>query len=102
MYAFDLYHTKTLKTPSIVLSNCDFEYFLHDYEALIYVETNNFYPVIDPSTPTSGFMKYLGDDNGVDMLITGSNFSKSRFCKGAIVYRSAPYLDYATLFNYTA
>lgn len=97
-----MYHTTSLKTPELVLDSCEFTYFLQGYEALIYVETNNFYPVLNPDTEGEGFMKYLGDDNGAIIDIYATTITRSRFCKGAIVYRSAPYLSYDTLFNYTA
>lgn len=74
LYAFDLWHTTTLKTPTLILDGCDFKYFLHDYEALIYVETNNFYPVINPDDDTDGFYKYLGDDNGAILDIQNCAF----------------------------
>lgn len=62
------------------------------HEALIQVETNNLFPVVDPAEITKGFIKHLGADNGAKITIQNSVFEYSRFCKGLIAYREG--IDY--------
>ena len=62
------------------------------HEALIQVESNNLYPVVDSIDAAKGFIKHLGADNGARITISQSAFEYSRFCKGLIVYREG--IDY--------
>lgn len=43
IYAFNDFYSVNKSAPTLILNKCDFEYFLYDYEALIYVETSNMY-----------------------------------------------------------
>jgi hypothetical protein len=43
IYAFSDFFSVNKSAPTLILNKCDFEYFLYDYEALIYVETYNIY-----------------------------------------------------------
>ena len=98
IYSFDSYHTLTAKTPKITIQRCKFEKFLSGkHEALIQVETTNLFAVPRDSSIADGkgFIKQLGANTGAIIQIYGSDFSFSRFCKGAIVYR--PFTNYATL-----
>lgn len=89
LYAFDEQHTVEPKTPSLTLKDCKFSKFMSgQLEALIQVETNNMY--LSPAE--KGQWRHLGADNGAKILIEGSVFEKSRFCKGLIVYREG--VDY--------
>jgi hypothetical protein len=87
LYAFDGTRTEKVDPPKLVLTNVDFKYFIKDYEALIYVENNNFHSTT--SAPADDRLISLhGEDRGVDMTITGTKVIKSRFCKGMLVYYS--------------
>lgn len=88
LFAFAEYQSVTGATPSIEISNCEFSYFLKDYESLINVETNNFFinKFVDGTT-TYNFIKYNGADKGAKIKISDSIFKNSRFCKGLITYR---------------
>ena len=75
---------------SLDLVNCEFKYFLKDYEALIYAETS-----IVEAVQTQFSDPYIvqsGDDRGMRLTITDSKFEHSSFCKGLIVYREMPEL----------
>lgn len=39
LYAFADFFSTVTKPPTLEIKNCEFDYFLYDYEALIYVET---------------------------------------------------------------
>jgi hypothetical protein len=87
LYAFDGTRTEKIEPPKLVLTNVDFKYFIKDYEALIYVENNNFHSTT--AAPADDRLISLhGEDRGVDMTITGTKVIKSRFCKGMLVYYS--------------
>lgn len=43
LYGFNEYFSSNEKAPTLVLRECEFMYFLYDYESLINVETNNLY-----------------------------------------------------------
>lgn len=77
---------------------CKFQYFLREYEALIYVENNNFY---HRGSLYSGGIGYLGENRGTNIKISTSTFKHSRFCKGLIVYREAPFIMNGFLYNFT-
>ena len=84
------------------MTNCDFTYFLADYEALINVETNNLAIVEPLKTGATTLIVEVGDNRGVNIKITYSEFSHSRFCKGMIVFKRRPVLastDEITVFN---
>jgi len=86
LYAFDEGDASITSPPELYIQSCDFEYLLDDYEAMIYVEQNNFYRL----TPT--VTGYRGDTRGARIRIYDSSLTHSRFCKGAIVYRKAPFV----------
>lgn len=76
LYAFDSVHQPNKIVPTLNLVNCDFDYFLKNQEALILVETNNYFPqdITDEIsyTPTEDFEdRYIkiGADNGAAILI---------------------------------
>ena len=78
---------------SLTLKNCSFEYFVKDYEALIYVENNNMmiqnftselYPEDTPN------LMIFSDDRGANIRIEQSTFNHSRFLKGLVVYERLP------------
>lgn len=76
-----------MEPPKLVLTNVDFKYFIKDYEALIYVENNNFHK--GASTPADDILiSLLGEDRGADITMTNTNVLLSRFCKGMLVYYS--------------
>jgi hypothetical protein len=67
---------------SLKLTDCTFEYFHKDYEALIYVENNNMqvqnftsflYPEHSPN------LMIFSDDRGADIVIERSKFKHSKF-----------------------
>jgi hypothetical protein len=95
LYNFDLDYsrydaTKTKPVVSLEIKNCEFKYFLKDYEALIYAETS-----IVEAVPTQFSEPYIaqsGDDRGMRLTITDSKFEHSSFCKGMIVFREMPEL----------
>ena len=95
LYNFDLdysrYNTlKSLPLVSLKITNCDFSYFLKDYEALIYVETSIVERV--DTQFSQPYVVQLGDDRGVQLDISRSTFEHSSFCKGLIVFREQPEL----------
>ena len=69
LYNFDLdssrYNGLSDKMPlvSLTLINCDFKYFLKDYEALIYVETSIVERV--DTLFSEPYIIQMGDDRGV-------------------------------------
>ena len=69
---------------------------------MINVETNNL-AIVEPLKPGSTtLILEIGDNRGVNILITKSEFSHSRFCKGMIVFKRRPILastDKVTVFN---
>ena len=75
---------------SLTLKNCEFKYFLKDYEALIYVENS----ILDRVNTLSSepYLVQMGDDRGIRLKIENSSFMHSSFCKGMIVYREQPEL----------
>ena len=102
VYGMDRVHSREQATPYINIKGCEFRYFMREYEALIYVENNNYH------TDTSlerikSYNSFLGEDRGMDLTIDNSLFEYSRFCKGMIVYRSSPFSinSDSTLYNYT-
>lgn len=94
LYAFDGLNSAALIIPSLDIINCEFEYFLVDYESLINVETNNIvltegsndnYNAGDENLDE--FVQFWGVDAGAIIMITDTLFRDSKFCKGLIVYR---------------
>ena len=91
LYNFDLdtsrYKADTSIKPLVKLEikNCEFKYFLKDYEALIYAETN----IVERKLTqfAQPYIVQMGDDRGMQLKITNSTFRHSSFCKGMIVYR---------------
>ena len=59
-------------------------------ESLIHYETLNLWKVPkDPSTDDGkGFLRSLGADYGVTLLLLSNTFEYMRFCKGLFVHRS--------------
>lgn len=102
IYAFPDYMSNYKAIPSLTITNCNFDYFLGGYEALIAVENNNLQKinvVITTNTVATGvqsntvpFYTYNGIDKGVKIMVTSSTFKISRFCKGMIVYRKPVYI----------
>ena len=95
LYNFDLESSRykqggQIPVVSLTLTNCDFKYFLDDYEALIYVETSIVERV--DTLFSRPFIVQLGDDRGARITIEESTFKHSSFCKGLIVYREMPEL----------
>lgn len=80
----------TIPLVDLTLINCEFKYFLDDYEALIYVETSIVERV--DNLFSRPYIVQLGDDRGARITITNSVFKHSSFCKGLIVYRPQPEL----------
>lgn len=94
--------------PELEIHNCDFEYFLNEYESLINVETETLWKVSakilgvntdsgsyyfdqDTSfiTQKKDFYFSNGQDRGAKITIKNSKFRHSRFCKGMLVYRAS-------------
>jgi len=67
--------------PKLTITNCDFLYFLKDYEALILVETANF-----ARTEEEELVFLMGEDRGADITIENISVKHSRFCKGMLAY----------------
>lgn len=94
LYNFDLdqsrYNELDEKMPLVKLSlkNCEFKYFLKDYEALIYAETS----IVERVNTlfAEPYIVQMGDDRGVQIDIENSAFRHSSFCKGLIVFREQP------------
>ena len=82
----------------INIVNCQFQFFLRDYESLIYVENNNYYSM---GSNYWGIVGLRGENRGAGIVISGSTFSNSRFCKGMIVFREPGFIMNPLLFNYT-
>lgn len=78
---------------SLTLTNCQFYYFLADYESLINVETNNMVIVQPAAEGASPYIEELGDNRGAIIDIASSKFYHSRFCKGMITYKKRPILE---------
>lgn len=77
----------------LTLTDCNFEYFHKDYEALIYAENNNmqiqnFTAFTNPEHSPN--LMIFGDDRGVRITVVRSNFKHSKFSKGVIVYEALP------------
>ena len=68
MYAFNSWDAELAETPYLMLNGCQFEYFIGDHEALIYVETNNIYTTnfIDAANEGISTVSYgfTGQDRG--------------------------------------
>ena len=79
---------------TLAFKNCTFQYFLDDYEALIYVENNNLAPFNEDDSGAAGHFAYLGSARGANLQINRSRFRHSRFCKGMIVSKRRPYLGF--------
>jgi hypothetical protein len=91
--------------PELVIEECDFEFMMDGYEALIYIETSTFWKVSkpvtvfnsngnsdDPSfspfiTATKDFYFTGGQAKGMTLTLKSSIFRYSRFCLGLIFYR---------------
>lgn len=117
LYAFPDYQSVYKSPPSLTISNCDFEYFVGNYESLINVEYNNLQRITkDISTTdddgtvetlTYDFFAQNNADKGAKISISSSTFKHSRFCKGLITYRKdwnitnarGSYLNYNHLFS---
>lgn len=72
LYNFDLdfsrwEKTKIIPLVSLTLKNCEFKYFLKDYEALIYVETSIVERV--DTQFSRPYIVQLGDDRGAQITI---------------------------------
>ena len=97
LYNFDGISSSTPdNVTTLTLKNCTFSYFLADYEALIYVENNNFAPMGVDEAGLASFYALLGSDKGAVLQINKSTFSHSRFCKGMIVSKARPDLGFFT------
>lgn len=57
LYSFDKRSTTSNHVPTLIIKNCEFKYFLKEYDSLIEVENNNFY--------------YEGDDIAGKLLFRG-------------------------------
>ena len=69
---------------------------------MINVETNNLAIVEPLKTGSTTLILEIGDNRGANIIITKSEFSHSRFCKGMIVFKRRPVLastDIITVFN---
>ena len=94
LYAFAEHMTNHGSVPTLNIINCEFEYFLKDYDSLIHVETTN----LNEGYLSGGNIKFymfssIGREKGAKISIRGSKFSNSRFCRGMIVYRKANYIS---------
>ena len=50
VYGFPEHRTTRNATPELIIEGCHFEWFLGNYESLIYVETSTFWKVSRPIT----------------------------------------------------
>jgi hypothetical protein len=98
--------------PVLTISNCEFEYFLADYDTLINVNTNNIINETYKQYYTDSnkdwvyanwtFYTYEGGESGAKIYITNSTFKHSSFSKGLVTYRKQPYIsDVFGFENYT-
>ena len=118
LYAFDGFRSNRNHAPELNLIDCDFMYFF-DMQALIQVETNNYYEAgnlygTDKETDTEEgavaddtvrFLGLAGEDRGARINITSSTFKHSKFCKGLITYKreeTIEFDDHPTFLNISA
>jgi hypothetical protein len=66
LYAMDALHATVdfHDPPRLKVTNCNFIYFLNDYEALVLVETANF-----AQRESDGLVFLMGEDRGADIIL---------------------------------
>ncbi|CDW73143.1 UNKNOWN [Stylonychia lemnae] len=62
IYSFDRANSNEMSSPQLILSGCTFQYFVNNYEALVYVENNNYYS--EGQRKGESFV-FLGEDRGI-------------------------------------
>ena len=88
LYNFDrMRASDSSQYATLKLTNCKFNYFLSNYTSLINVETNNFALIPSTGTGVPDYLIEIGDDRGVNINITSTDFTNSQFCKGLLSFK---------------